>query len=99
MVLFCGVCYGSHTSGVMIDINILTHLSLEKMAAILADNLNCISLNENDRIQIRISVKFAPRSTIDKKPALVQVMAWHRRGAKPLPEPMLTWFTDAYKWH
>ena len=46
--------------------------------------------NENERIPIRISLKFVPRSPIDNKPALVQVMAWHRIGDKSLPEPMLT---------
>ena len=39
----------------------LTHLSMDKMAAILADNnFKCIFLNENDRITIRISLKFFP---------------------------------------
>ena len=32
---------------------------------------------------------------IDIKSALVQVMACSLLGAKPLPEPMLTQFTDA----
>ena len=37
----------------------LTHLPLDKMAAILADNIfNCIFLNENDRIPIQISLKY-----------------------------------------
>ena len=27
----------------------------------------------------------------------VQVMAWHQIGDKPLPEPMMTQFTDTYK--
>ena len=67
------------------------------MAAILADNnFKCIFLNENDRILIRISLKFVPRSPIDNKPALVQVMAWRQTGDKPLPALMLTQFTDAY---
>ena len=70
------------------------------MAAILADdNFKCIFLNENDRISIQISLKFVPRSPIDNKPALVQIMAWGRSGDKPLPEPMLTQLTDAYMWH
>ena len=78
----------------------LTHPPLDKMADILADdNFGCIILNENERIPIRISLKFVPRSPIDNKPALVQVMAWHRTGGKPLPEPMLTQFTDAYMWN
>ena len=33
------------------------------------------------------------------KSVLVQVMAWHRTGEKPLPESMLTHFTDAYLRH
>ena len=68
----------------------LTHLPLNKMAAILADdNFKCIFVNENDKIPIWISLKFVPRSPIDNKAPLVQVMAWRRRGDKPLPEPML----------
>ena len=70
------------------------------MTTILADNIfKCTSLNENDRILIQISLKFFPRSPIDYKPALVQVMAWRQRGDKPLPEWMLTQFTDAYMRH
>ena len=70
------------------------------MAAILADDIcKCIFLNENDRISIKISLKFVPRSSIDNKPALVQVMAWRRIGDKPLPEPMMVQFTDAYMRH
>ena len=67
------------------------------MDAILADDdFKCIFFNENYRIPMRISLKFIPRSAIDNKPALVRVMAWHRRGDKPSSEPMLTQFTDAY---
>ena len=69
----------------------LTHLPLDKMAAILAD--------DNDRIPFQISLKIVPRSPIDNKPALVQGMAWRRTGDKPLPEPMPTQFTDAYMQH
>ena len=62
----------------------------DKMAAILADGrFKYIFLNENDSIPIRISLKFVPRSPIDYKPALVQLMAWRRKGDKPLPESML----------
>ena len=63
------------------------------------DNFKCIFLNENDRIPILISLKFIPRSPIDNKQALVQVMAWRRTGDKSLPEPMLIQFTDAYMRH
>ena len=70
----------------------LTH----SMAAILADIFKCIFLNENDRIPIPISLKYVPRSPIHNKPAFVQAMVWRRTGNKPLPEPMMTQFIDAY---
>ena len=73
---------------------------LDKMATILADdNFKCIFFNENYRILIEISLKFVPRSATDNKPALVQVMALRWRGDKPLPEPMMTQFTNAYMQH
>ena len=73
----------------------LLTLLLDKMAAILADDLfKCIFLNKNDRFLLWISLTFVPRSPIDNKPALVEVMAWRRTGDKPLPQPMLTQFTD-----
>ena len=76
------------------------HLHLAKMAAILAyDIFNYIFLNENDRILIQISLKYVPRSSIDNKSALVQVMVWCRTGNKPFPEPMMTQYIDAYMWH
>ena len=60
------------------------------------DNFKCIFLNENERIKIKISLKFIPMSPIYNKPALVQVKAWRRTGYKPWPEPMPNPFTDAY---
>ena len=48
-----------------------------------------IFLNENVSVSIKISPKFVPKGPINNIPALVQVMAWHRPGDKPLPEPML----------
>ena len=74
----------------MIDSD-LTHLTMDKMAAILAgDNFECIFFNEND---------FVSRNPIDNKPALIQVMAWRRTGDEPLPELMLIQFTDTYIRH
>ena len=70
------------------------------MATILTDNnFKCIFLNGNDKITIQISLKFVPRSPIDNRTELVQVMAWRRTGNKPLPEPILPQFTDAYMRH
>ena len=70
-------------------LNELTHNPLDKMATILADDIfKWIFLNENDNIPIQISLKLVPRSPIDNKPELIQAMAWHRTGYKPLPETM-----------
>ena len=70
------------------------------MAAILADDIfKWISLNENDRIPIQISLKIVCRSPMNNKPTLVQEIAWRQSGDNPLPEPMLTQFTDAYMRH
>ena len=70
------------------------------MSAILTDVIfNCIFLNQNDIIPIQISLKYDPRSPFDNKSALVQVMAWRQTGNKPLPEPMMTQFIDAYTRH
>ena len=42
---------------------------------------------------------FPPKSPIDNKAALDRVMVWRQTGDKPLPEPMLTPFTDTYMQH
>ena len=55
------------------------------MAATSADdNSKCVFLNENDRIQIRFSLKFVPRSPIDNKPALVRRQAITWTNADPV---------------
>ena len=72
---------------------------MDKMAAILADNIfKWIFLNENGRIRSQISLKFVLKSLIDYKPSLVQVMVWCRTGDKPLHEPIMTQFTNIYMW-
>ena len=53
------------------------------------DILKCIFFDENVLISIKISPKFVPKSPINNFPALVQIMAWHRSGDKPLSETML----------
>ena len=42
---------------------------------------------------------FVPKGQIDNKSPLVQVMTWRRTGNKPLSEPMLFQFIDAYIQH
>ena len=56
----------------------------------LADHIfKCIFFNENVWSLIKISLKFVPKGPINNIPALVQIMAWHRPGNKPLSEPMM----------
>ena len=63
------------------------------------DIFKCIFMNEKFCILIRISLKFVPKGPINNIPALVQIMACRLIGAKPLFEPMLIQFTDAYMRH
>ena len=75
------------------------NLPLDKMTAILGDDIfKCIFLNEKVRILIKISPTFVPKCPIDDNQALVEIMAWRRKGDKPLSEPMMIWPTDAYIW-
>ena len=55
------------------------------------DIFKWIFLNENIWILINISLMFVPRGPINNIPTLVQVMAWHRPGDKPLSEPMMVY--------
>ena len=72
----------------------------EKMATILADDIFIsIFLNEDDKIPIQISLKPVARSPMNINPALVQVMTWRRLVDKPLLEPVMIQFTDAYMRH
>ena len=55
-----------------------------------ADNIfKCIFLKENVWISLKISLMSVPKIQINSIPALVQMMAWHRLGDKPLSEPMM----------
>ena len=57
------------------------------------DSFKCIFSNENVWISIKISLKFVLKSPINNIPALMQIMAWRRPGAKPLPELMMVRLT------
>ena len=58
------------------------------MAAILADdNLKCIFLSENDKISIRITLKFVSRSPIDNKKARIG----SGNGLAPNRRQAITW--------
>ena len=68
----------------------LTYWGQDKMVALSQTILSiAFFVNENVRISIKFSLKFVPKGPISKIPALVQIMAWHRPGDKPLPEPVM----------
>ena len=65
-------------------------LGLRQNGRYFADNIfKCIFFNENVWISIKISLTFVPKGPIYNIPALVQIMAWHRSGDKPLSEAMM----------
>ena len=53
------------------------------------DIFKYIFLNENVWIALKISLRFVRKVRINNIPALVQIMAPRRTGAKPLSEPMV----------
>ena len=63
---------------IFVEISWLTHLPLDKMAAILAALSNTFFLMKMTEFQFEFHWNLFP-------------------GDKPLPEPMITQFTDAYR--
>ena len=49
----------------------------------------CIFFSESVWILLKISLRFVPNGPINNIPALVQIMAWHRQGDKPLSDPVV----------
>ena len=50
---------------------------------------NAFFFNENIWISMNISLRFVSCGQIKNIPVMVQIMAWHLRGNKPLSEPMM----------
>ena len=77
----------------------LTHWGRDKIDAILqktfSNAISWMKIFDSDKI----SLKFVPKGPINNIPALVQIMAWRRKGDKPLSEPMMTQFNDTYMRH
>ena len=76
----------------------LTHLPLDKMDAILADEFSKRTLL-NEQLLFEILPKFILKVPIDNNTTLVQIMPCCLFGTKPLSEPMLTRFADACMRH
>ena len=70
------------------------------MADFFADDIfKRIFLTEKRFIFVQNITKFFRKGPTVNKSPLVQVMAWCQFGAKPLPEPMVKWFTEAHLRH
>ena len=63
------------------------------------DIFRCIFVNEKFSILNKFSLKFVPKGLTDNNPAMVQMMVWRHKGDKPLSEPVLTRFTEAFVRH
>ena len=50
-------------------------------------------------LKTKISLKYVPEGPMDNKRSLVQIMGCRRTGDKPLFEPMMVYFTNAYWRH
>ena len=59
------------------------------------DIFKSFSWKKNLVFWLKVLLQIIAKGQIDNKSAL----GWHRIGNKPLPEPMLTQFSDAYKGH
>ena len=57
---------------------------------------NALFVNENIGISITISLTYVSKGSINNILALVLIMAWRRSGDKPLYEPTMAQFSDAY---
>ena len=91
--LHCTVLHDPETSVV----NSSPH---DKMTAITQTTFsNAFNSNRSIWISSKTSLKFVPKGPINSIPALIQIMASRRPGDRPLSEPMLTQFTDAYMRH
>ena len=75
----------------------LSHWGRDRNGCQFADNiLKCLFLNKKVWVSIKISLKCIPNGSTGNISALVQIMAWHRTGDKPLSGTMMTQLTDTY---
>ena len=69
---------------------LLTHWGRDKMASVSQTILsNAFSWMKMLEFRLKFHWSFLPKDPINNVQALVQIMAWHRPGDKPLSEPMV----------
>ena len=74
----------------------LTHTGRDKKPSICRQHFQIHFLEwKNNGLWLNL-LKFIPKYPIDNKPALAQIMACHQTCDKPLSEPMIIVFSDAY---
>ena len=79
---------------------LLIHWGKDKMATIFQMTLFKHNIFiKNYCILAQISLKYVPKAWIINMPALFQIMVQHPTGKKPLSEPKVAEFTDAYMRH
>ena len=78
----------------------ITHWGRDKMAAISQTTVSsAFLLTITFEMANEFSLKCVPYGPIDNMTALIQKMLRYRVSDKPLPEPILVWFTDACMRH
>ena len=85
------ITWNSHTQSLIsCGMNSKNTLRLTQKVHHFADNIfQCIFLNENVWILLKISLKVIPKVPINNFPTFIQMMAWHQASNKPLSEPMM----------
>ena len=78
-------CFLCHSLGLYL----LTHWGPRQNGRHFPDIFKYIFFNEYIWITLKIWLEFVPKFRINNIPALVQIMAWHTAGDKPLSEPMM----------
>ena len=78
----------------------LTHWGRDKMVAIFQTTFsNAFCLMKMYEFRLRFYWNVVPMGPVINIPALLQRMAWRLIGDKPLSEPKVTQFNDAYMRH
>ena len=81
----------------IMSICIIKHWYLTQNSQRFPDGISkSIFVNENVHISIKISLQSVPKQPNTNIPELVRIMAWCWSGDKPLSEPIMTQFDDAY---
>ena len=68
----------------------------DKMANILQMTFQIYSCMKKVVFWFKFHLILSQWFLINKKPALIQIMTWHKPSDKPLPELIMAWFIDTW---